>query len=331
MIRILVTGGAGYIGSHVCKMLRHEGFEPITFDNLSTGHREFVKWGPLVEGDILDQTKITDVICHWKPAAVIHFAAFAYVGESVSDPAKYYRNNVAGSLALFTAIRDAGLGKIVFSSTCATYGTPERIPIPEDAPQRPVNPYGRTKLVIELMLDDFQAAYGMRSICLRYFNACGADSDGEIGELHDPEPHLIPRAILSVLGNITDFQVFGSDYPTPDGSPIRDYIHVHDLAAAHVAALRLLLSGAESDKINLGIGRGYSVKEIIAAVERITGHPVPHGIGPRRPGDPACLVADPSKAKTVLGFEPRVSDLSNIIGSAWRWHHRRHNMIKGLE
>ena len=232
MVRILVTGGAGYIGSHTCKTLRAEGFEPIVFDNLSTGHRELVKWGPLVEGDILDHAAIDQALKTWKPQAVIHFAGSAYVGESVYEPAKYYRNNVAGSLSLVQCLIEAKIDKFVFSSSCATYGVPQSVPIAEGHPQQPINPYGRTKLIVEHMLDEFDTAYGLRSTCLRYFNACGADPEGETGEIHDPEPHLIPRAMLAALGVIKDFQVYGSDYPNPDGSPIRDYIHVNDLAAA---------------------------------------------------------------------------------------------------
>jgi UDP-glucose-4-epimerase GalE len=326
MIRILVTGGAGYIGSHTCKMLRQEGFEPIVFDNFSTGHRELVKWGPLVEGDILDKIAVEQALKTWKPEAAIHFAGSAYVGESVFEPAKYYRNNVAGTLCLAQSLVEAKIDKLVFSSSCATYGAPQSVPIGEDSPQHPINPYGRTKLIAEQMLDEFDTAYGLRSICLRYFNACGADPDGETGEVHDPEPHLIPRAIFAALGTLKEFQVHGSDYPTPDGSPIRDYIHVCDLAAGHIAAVRRLLDGARSQKINLGIGRGYSVKEVIAEIERVTGRPVPHTDGPRRVGDPPCLIADASLAKTALNFQPRWSDLPTIIDTAWRWHSRRHNI-----
>lgn len=326
MTRILVTGGAGYIGSHTCKTLRAEGFEPVVFDNLSTGHRELVKWGPLVEGDILDKAAIGRALETWKPQAVVHFAGSAYVGESVYEPAKYYRNNVVGSLTLAQCLVDAKIDKFVFSSSCATYGVPQFVPIAEDSPQQPINPYGRTKLIVERMLDEFDVAYGLRSICLRYFNACGADADGETGEIHDPEPHLIPRAMFAALGDIKDFQIYGSDYPTPDGSPIRDYIHVNDLAAGHVSAVRRLLGGAPSGKFNLGIGQGYSVKEVIAEIERITGRPVPHSVGPRRAGDPPSLIADAGRARQVLDFQPRWSNLQTIVDTAWRWHCRRHNL-----
>jgi UDP-glucose-4-epimerase GalE len=322
---VLVTGGAGYIGSHVCKALRQRGFEPAAFDNLSTGHAELVKWGPLLEGDIRDPGAVSRAIDAVKPVAVIHFAGSAYVGESVFDPAKYYGNNVAGTLVLLEAMTQAGVGRIVFSSTCATYGTPDGMTIAESAPQNPINPYGRSKLMVERMLDDFETAHALKSVCLRYFNACGADPEGETGELHEPEPHLIPRAILAALGEISDFRIFGSDYATPDGSPVRDYIHVSDLATAHVDALIHLLNGAASVKVNLGTGRGYSVKEIVAAVARVTGRPVPHETAARRPGDPAFLVADCTKAKELFGFEPSHSDLETIIATAWRWHERRHN------
>jgi UDP-arabinose 4-epimerase len=331
MTRVLVTGGAGYIGSHTCKMLRQEGFEPIVFDNLSIGHRELVKWGSLVEGDILDKAAVANVLKTWEPKAVIHFAGSAYVGESVLDPAKYYRNNVAGSLTLAQSMVDAKIDKLVFSSSCATYGIPQSVPIAEDSQQQPINPYGRTKLIVEHMLNDFDRAYALRSTCLRYFNACGADPDGDIGEIHDPEPHLIPRAILAALGEIKDFEIHGSDYPTPDGSPVRDYIHVCDLAAGHVAAVKRLLDGAPSEKFNLGVGRGYSVKEVIAEIERVIERPVPHTVGPRRAGDPPSLIADSSLAKKMLEFRPRWSNLQTIVDTAWRWHSRRHKRKQDVE
>ena len=325
MARILVTGGAGYIGSHVCKELSEYGFEAVAFDNLSTGHRELVKWGPLIEGDVGDRDSIEAAIREVRPEAVLHFAASSLVGESMTRPGKYYRNNVVGSLNLLEAMVATGVSRIVLSSTCATYGIPEQTPIGEDTPQNPINTYGRTKLVIERMIDAFEMAHGMKSVCLRYFNACGADPDGETGELHECEPHLIPRAIFSALGQVSDFSVFGDDYATPDGTPIRDYIHVTDLASAHVSALLHLLRQDSSVKLNLGIGTGYSVKQIIDAVGRVTKRKVPSTVNGRRPGDPAILVANCAKAKEVLGFEPRFSALETIIETAWNWHSRRHN------
>jgi UDP-arabinose 4-epimerase len=325
MARILVTGGAGYIGSHVCKELSEYGFEAVAFDNLSTGHRELVKWGPLIEGDVGDRDSIEAAIREVRPEAILHFAADSLVGESMTHPGKYYRNNVVGSLTLLEAMVATGVSRIVLSSTCATYGIPEQTPIGEDTPQNPINTYGRTKLVIERMIDAFEMAHGMKSVCLRYFNACGADPDGETGELHECEPHLIPRAIFSALGQVSDFSVFGDDYATPDGTPIRDYIHVTDLASAHVSALLHLLRQDSSVKLNLGIGTGYSVKEIIDAVGRVTKRKVPATVNGRRPGDPAILVANCTKAKEVIGFEPRFSALETIIETAWNWHSRRHN------
>ena len=325
MARILVTGGAGYIGSHVCKELSEYGFEAVAFDNLSTGHRELVKWGPLIEGDVGDRDSIEAAIREVRPEAILHFAASSLVGESMTDPGKYYRNNVVGSLNLLEAMVASGVSRIVLSSTCATYGIPEQTPIGENTPQNPINTYGRTKLVIERMIDAFETAHGMKSVCLRYFNACGADPDGETGELHECEPHLIPRAIFSALGQISDFSVFGDDYATPDGTPIRDYIHVTDLASAHVSALLHLLRQDSSVKLNLGIGTGYSVKQIIDAVGRVTKRKVPSTVNGRRSGDPAILVANCAKAKEVLGFEPRFSALETIIETAWNWHSRRHN------
>ena len=325
MARILVTGGAGYIGSHVCKELSEYGFEAVAFDNLSTGHRELVKWGPLIEGDVGDRDSIEAAIREVRPEAILHFAADSLVGESMAYPGKYYRNNVVGSLTLLEAMVATGVSRIVLSSTCATYGIPEQTPISEDTPQNPINTYGRTKLVIERMIDAFEMAHGMKSVCLRYFNACGADPEGETGELHECEPHLIPRAIFSALGQVSDFSVFGDDYATPDGTPIRDYIHVTDLASAHVSALLHLLRQDSSVKLNLGIGTGYSVKEIIDAVGRVTKRKVPSTVNGRRPGDPAILVANCAKAREVLGFEPRFSALETIIETAWNWHSRRHN------
>ena len=317
--KVLVAGGAGYIGSHACKALAARGFVPVVYDNLSTGHRGFVRWGPLVEGDLLDEEALARTFAEHRPAAALHFAACAYVGESVEDPARYYRNNVVGALNLMDAARSGGNVPIVFSSTCAVYGEPRMLPITEDEPLVPVNPYGRTKLAVEQALSDYDAAYGLRSVRLRYFNACGGDPDGEIGESHDPETHLVPRAILAAVGRLAELTIFGDDYPTPDGTAIRDYVHVCDLADAHVAAVRLLLGGGESFSVNLGTGRGFSVREIVGAVERVTGLDVPCRIAPRRPGDPAVLVADSSRAERLLGFSAAHSDVETIVRTAHAW------------
>lgn len=313
---ILVTGGAGYIGSHACKALAQDGFTPIAFDNLALGHRDAVRWGPLVEADISDEAAVAQAIRQHAVRAVIHFAAFAYVGESVEAPAKYYRNNVGGTLSLLDACRSEGIDMLVFSSSCATYGIPDVLPITEAAPQWPINPYGRTKLVVEQVLADYAHAYGSRHIALRYFNAAGADPDGEIGERHDPETHLIPLALMAAAGRTGALEVFGDDYDTPDGTCIRDYIHVTDLARAHVLALRHLLNGGDSLALNLGSGTGNSIHEVIGSVERVTGREVPHVIRPRRPGDPPVLYADPHLAKERLGFETELSDIDTIVGTA---------------
>jgi UDP-arabinose 4-epimerase len=325
MVRVLVTGGAGYIGSHVCKELSEYGFEAVAFDNLSTGHRELVKWGPLIQGDVCDRESIEIAIRQVRPEAVLHFAASSLVAESMDNPGKYYRNNVGGSLTLLEAMISAGVSRIVLSSTCATYGIAAESPIDEDTVQNPINTYGGTKLAMERMIDAFEAAHGVRSVCLRYFNACGADPDGDTGELHECEPHLIPRAIFSALGQISDFTIFGHDYPTADGTPVRDYIHVTDLASAHVSALVHLLRNEPSVKLNLGLGTGFSVRQIIDAVHRVTKRKVPFHVDGRRCGDPAVLVADCTKARAVLGFEPRLSALDTIIETAWNWHSRRSN------
>jgi UDP-arabinose 4-epimerase len=317
---ILVTGGAGYIGSHTCKRLAESGYTPITFDNLSYGHRHAVKWGPLEVGDLTDAGRLDAVMKQYKPQAVIHFAAYSLVGESVRDPGKYYGNNVGGTLSLLNAMNANGVDKIVFSSTCATYGIPSEVPIRETTPQRPVNPYGHSKLAVEQMLADFDTAHDLRHVALRYFNACGADRDGEIGEEHEPETHLIPRILQSMTGHGPGFAIFGEDYPTPDGTCIRDYIHVEDLAQGHLLALRYLMDGGQSEQLNLGTGHGYSVRQIVDAVETVTGQKVDYDIGPRRAGDPPELTADTSKAKQVLGFETRVSDIETIVANAWTFH-----------
>ena len=320
--KVLVAGGAGYVGSHTCKALAAAGFLPVVYDSLSTGHRGFVRWGPLIEGDLLDRETLARAFAGHRPAAVLHFAACTDVGESVEDPARYYRNNVVGALNLMDAAHAQGVVPIVFSSTCAVYGAPPAVPVREDAPLVPVNPYGHTKLAVERALCDYDAAYGLRSVRLRYFNACGADPDGEIGESHDPETHLVPRAILAAMGRLAELAVFGDDHPTPDGTPVRDYVHVCDLADAHVAAVRRLLDGGASLSVNLGTGRGLSVREIVSAVTRVTGLEVPCRLAPRRPGDPAVLVADGARARRLLGFSAPRSDVETIVRTAHAWLHR---------
>ena len=319
---ILVTGGAGYVGSHACKALAAFGYLPVVYDNLSRGHREAVRWGPLVEGDLHDSARLAAAFRAHRITAVMHFAAFAYVGESMVDPENYYWNNVGGTLALLAAMRDAAVARIVFSSTCAVYGVPERVPIGETAGTAPLNPYGETKLAIERALHWYGAAYGMRYAALRYFNAAGADPEGEIGEDHMPETHLIPLVLRAALGSAPPVQLFGTDYPTRDGSAIRDYIHVTDLADAHVRALRHLTDGGDSLTLNLGTGGGASVREVVAAVERVAGRPVPQRETARRPGDPPELVADPALARRRLGWQPRYSDLDTIVRTALAWETR---------
>ena len=325
MRNVLVTGGAGYVGSHACKALAASGYLPVTYDNLVHGHDWAVKWGPLETGDVLDAGRLQQVIRQYRPEAVLHFAAFAYVGESVLDPAKYYRNNVLGTLSLLDAMRAEQVSEIVFSSTCATYGVPERIPIPEDSPQHPINPYGASKLMVERILADYGAGYGLKSVSLRYFNAAGADPDGEIGEDHSPETHLIPLVLDAASGARPHITVFGEDYDTPDGTCIRDYVHVSDIAEAHVLALKKLREGNASPAYNLGTGTGVSVAEIIAAARTVTGREIPVIHGARRAGDPARLVADPSRAVRDLGWQPRSSDIADVIGTASRWSLQRRN------
>ncbi len=319
---VLVTGGAGYIGAHCCKALSAAGYRPVVLDNLVYGHEDAVRWGPFERGELADRSWLDTVFERHQPAAVIHFAAYAYVGESVTDPGKYYTNNVSAALTLLQAMRDSGVGRLVFSSTCATYGVPVTTPIREDMPQHPINPYGRSKLMVEQILEDFDHAHGLKAIALRYFNAAGADPGGEIGERHDPETHLIPLALDAAAGTRPALTVNGEDYATPDGTCIRDYIHVTDLAEAHVLALGHLLDGGESDRINLGTGQGASIREVLGAIARVTGHAVPYSFGPRRPGDPPALVADPARARAVLGWEPQLSDLDTIIATAWAWQQR---------
>ncbi|MDR3464635.1 MAG: UDP-glucose 4-epimerase GalE [Xanthobacteraceae bacterium] len=323
-LSVLVTGGAGYIGSHCCKALSEAGFHPVCYDNLSTGHRDFIKWGQFVSGDIRDTDRLRDTLRAHDVAAVMHFAAFSLVGESVADPQKYYLNNVVGTASLLQAMRDAGCSRFVLSSTGAVYGNAASRLISETDRCEPINPYGSSKWMIEQILSDFRRAYGFNSFCLRYFNASGADPSAVIGEFRDPETHLIPRAMMALQGYAPDFSIFGDDYDTPDGTAIRDYIHVTDLAAAHVLALGLLLDGHEGGSFNLGTGKGFSVREILAAIAAETGRPVPQAVKPRRPGDPAMLVADPQRAREVLKFEARHSDLPTIIRTAWAWHLRAH-------
>jgi len=328
---VLVTGGAGYIGSHACKALATAGYTPVTYDNLSRGHRHAVRWGPLVEGDIADRAAVASSLRTHQASAVMHFAALAYVGESTGDPALYYRNNVAGTLALLDAMREVGVNRIVFSSSCATYGMPDAVPIRETMAQLPVNPYGETKLAIERVLRWYGPAYGLRSVALRYFNAAGADRGGELGEEHEPETHLIPLVLRAALGAGPPVGVFGTDYPTPDGTAIRDYIHVDDLAAAHVRALEYLAAGGASTAVNLATGNGYSVREIIAAVAKAVRHDVPCREVPRRQGDPPALVADASLAASLLGWRAECSDLDTIIRTALAWARRQHNAAGARE
>ena len=320
---ILVTGGAGYIGSHACKALAKAGYEPVSYDSLVRGHREAVRWGPLVEGDLADRELLAATLKRHAVAAVMHFAAFAYVEESVKRPELYFRNNVINSLGLFETMLAANVKRIVFSSTCATYGVPAEMPIRETTPQRPVNPYGEGKLMVERALSWLGPAHGLKHTCLRYFNAAGADPDGEIGEHHDPETHLIPLILDAALKRRARIDIYGTDYPTPDGTAVRDYIHVQDLAEAHVKALQYLEGGGDSVALNLGTGRGCSVRETIAAAERVTGLAIPKQESPRRAGDPPMLVADPSLVGKVLGWQARMSGMDNIIATAWAWHNRR--------
>lgn len=316
--RVLVTGGAGYIGSHTCKALAAAGHVPVTFDNLSTGHRDAVRFGPLVHGELADRDLVEHTLRAQRIDAVIHFAASAYVGESMTDPAKYFRNNVVHTLTLLEAMHAAGVRHLVFSSTCATYGVPRTVPIPEDHPQQPVNPYGESKLFVERALHWHGVAHGLRWLALRYFNAAGADPDGELGEVHEPETHLIPLAIQAALGQRGPLQVMGTDYDTPDGTAVRDYIHVTDLAEGHVAALRWLLANPGSLTVNLGTGRGYSVLELVRAYEAASGRAIPYEIVARRPGDVAACWADPTLARELLGWEAKL-DLDRMCQDSWRW------------
>jgi UDP-glucose-4-epimerase GalE len=313
---VLVVGGAGYIGSHVARGLRRAGHEVIVFDNLSTGYEFLAAGFELVKGDMLDTAALGRVLP--RAEAVMHFAAHAYVGESVTNPRKYFRNNIEGGLSLLNAAVAAGVKKIIYSSTCAVYGEPAKVPIEENTPRQPVNPYGISKLFFEYALESYDRAYGVRFASLRYFNAAGADESGEIGEMHDPETHLIPLALRAAAGSGPELQVFGSDYPTPDGTCVRDYIHVSDLATVHVKALEHLAAGKDSIAVNVGTGAGYSVQQVIAAVEEVTGKKVPRRIVPRRPGDPPALVANPAKAQALLQWKA-TRGLREVVATAWNW------------
>lgn len=324
---VLVTGGAGYIGSHACKALARQGYVPVVLDNMVYGHEWAVQWGPLVKGDIHDRSVLDHCFSRYRPSAVMHFAAFAYVGESVLDPARYYRNNVSGTIELLEAMRAHGCGKIIFSSTCAVYGIPRQLPLTEDHPCAPINPYGASKLMIERILADYRTPYGLDSLALRYFNAAGADPQGLLGEAHSPETHLIPLALKASLTPEDSLTVFGTDHDTPDGTCIRDYIHVSDLADAHVLALQFLNQEGGAHVLNLGTGAGYSVLDVIAAVREATGSPVSWRPGPARPGDPASLVADGARARAVLGWQPRHERLEEMVSHACQWmqrHEYRH-------
>ncbi|MBM3988817.1 MAG: UDP-glucose 4-epimerase GalE [Planctomycetes bacterium] len=319
---VLIAGGAGYIGSHTVRLFQQRGIPVFVVDNLSTGHRDAVTCD-FVQADLGDRAALDRIFAERRPRAVVHFAAKAYVGESVGDPAKYYRENVVASFTLLEAMRAAGCGEIVFSSSCATYGNPVRVPIDEEHPQHPISPYGRTKLHIEHMLEDYSRAYGMRFAALRYFNAAGAAQDGSLGERHDPETHLIPLVLDAAAGLRKDIAVFGEDYPTPDGTCVRDYIHVEDLADAHLRALEKLQGGTKAIKVNLGTGQGFSVRQVIDAARTVTGRPIPVRMAPRREGDPAQVMAGGTRARDVLGWVPLRPALEDIVADAWRFHCRR--------
>lgn len=320
---VLITGGAGYVGSHTCKALAASGYLPVTLDNLIYGHPWAVQWGPFIEGDITDVPVLDRIFSDYRPKAVIHFAAYAYVGESVEHPAKYYQNNVGGSITLLEAMRRHCCNNLIFSSSCATYGIPLQVPIPENHPQRPVNPYGRTKLMMEQIIQDYGSAYGIRYAILRYFNAAGADPEGQIGEDHNPETHLIPILLQTVQGLRPYTEVYGTDYDTPDGTAVRDYIHVTDLADAHVRSLQYLFQSGQNLCMNLGTGKGHSVMEVVEAVGQVTGKAVSYRTVGRRPGDPPALVARAEHACSVLGWKPAFIDIRETIETAWNWHESR--------
>ncbi|UKP00198.1 UDP-glucose 4-epimerase GalE [Nostoc sp. UHCC 0870] len=324
---ILVTGGAGYIGSHTVLALKQAGYDVVILDNLVYGHRDLVEkvlQVELIVGDTSDRALLDDLFKTHNFAAVMHFSAYAYVGESVTDPAKYYRNNVLGTLVLLEAMLAASIKNFVFSSTCATYGVPDVVPIPENHPQNPINPYGATKLMVERILSDFDVAYGLKSVRFRYFNAAGAHPEGLLGEDHNPETHLIPLVLMTALGKRESISIFGTDYPTPDGTCIRDYIHVSDLADAHILGLEYLLKGGDSEFFNLGNGQGFSVREVIAAAAQVTGSNIPVTECDRRPGDPPSLIGSGEKARKILGWHPQYPDIQDIVTHAWQWHLKRH-------
>jgi UDP-glucose 4-epimerase len=331
---ILVTGGAGYIGSHTVLALKQAGYDVVILDNLVYGHRELVEKVlkvELVVGDTGDRPLLDELFQTRKFEAVMHFSAYAYVGESVTDPAKYYRNNVVGTLTLLEAMLAASINKFVFSSTCATYGVPEVLPIPENHPQDPINPYGATKLMVERILADFDVAYGLKSVRFRYFNAAGANPDGLLGEDHNPETHLIPLILLTALGKREFISIFGTDYSTPDGTCIRDYIHVNDLADAHILGMEYLLKGGDSEVFNLGNGSGFSVREVIAAAQTVTGLSIPIKECDRRPGDPPVLIGSSEKARTLLGWQPQYPSIQDIVRHAWQWHQQRHTAVNSKQ
>jgi UDP-arabinose 4-epimerase len=328
MKNVLVTGGAGFVGSHACKALARAGYTPICFDNLERGHRWAVRWGPLQPGDLRNEADLRRAFEGWRPSAVLHFAAYAYVGESNIDPLSYYENNVGGTAKLLQACRDFGCMNFIFSSSCATYGIPARLPLRENDPQDPVSPYGRTKLIVERMLMDAEVAHGMKHVTLRYFNAAGADPDGELGESHEPETHLVPLVLLAAAGRRPAIPIFGNDYPTRDGTCIRDHVHVGDLARAHVAAVEWLAQDKPSRAFNLGNGRGFSVAEVVRAAQDITGRAIATEMLPRRPGDPPTLISDSSLARDLLNWQPDYPDLEIQIEHAWKWFEKAYE--KGL-
>jgi UDP-glucose 4-epimerase len=321
---VLVTGGAGYIGSHACKALKQAGYVPVTYDNLVTGWEQAVKFGPFEKGDLLDRARLDEVFAKYRPIAVMHFAALSQVGEAMSQPGKYWHNNVGGSLSLIEAATAAGCLDFVFSSTCATYGDQDNVVLDENAVQLPLNAYGASKRAIEDMLKDFEAAHGLRHVIFRYFNVAGADPDAEVGEFHRPETHLVPLVLDAIDGKRDALTVFGDDYDTPDGTCIRDYVHVCDLVDAHVLGLEWLKDGKGSRVFNLGTGSGFSVREVMDRAEQVTGRKVPYSIGPRRGGDCTKLVSGSTRAKTELGWEPKRSDMASMIADAWKWHQTGH-------
>lgn len=327
---LFIAGGAGYVGSHCCKAFALAGWHVVTFDNLSSGWREFVKWGPLIEGDLLDHRLLTAALKQVRPDAVVHFAARSYVAESMERPAEYLRNNVVGMLNLLDAVREARVDKILFSSSCAIYGLPTVLPIRECCPQQPINPYGRSKRMCEEVLADYDAAYGIQYVALRYFNAAGADPDGEIGERHEPETHLIPLALRAALTGCGMVKINGVDFATRDGTAIRDYVHVTDLADAHCRALEYVLEYGRSEAFNLGTGAGFTVAEILSAIEQLSGKAIRREIGPRRPGDPPALIASAAKARDVLGWTPSLSGLDDIVRTASQWHARDDEPVRSV-